>query len=74
VFDHLDQLERTNVRVRGEQNVGRRAGFDEFFPDERILEVDVPGLTSPVLVNFPWKRLPRPVFPIDPGAGWSGAA
>jgi microcystin degradation protein MlrC len=51
-----------------------RAGFDEFFPDERILEVDVPGLTSPVLVNFPWKRLPRPVFPIDPGAGWSGAA
>jgi microcystin degradation protein MlrC len=51
-----------------------RAGFDEFFPDERILEVEVPGLTSPVLVNFPWKRLPRPVFPIDPGAGWSGAA
>jgi microcystin degradation protein MlrC len=51
-----------------------RAGFDEFFPDERILEVDVPGLTSPVLVRFPWKRLPRPVFPIDPGAGWSGAA
>jgi microcystin degradation protein MlrC len=51
-----------------------RAGFDEFFPDERILEVDVPGLTSPVLVNFPWKRLPRPAFPIDPGAGWSGAA
>jgi hypothetical protein len=34
-----------------------RAGFDEFFPDERILEVDVPGLTSPVLVNFHWKRL-----------------
>lgn len=50
-----------------------RAGFDEFFPNERILEVDVPGLTSPVLVNFPWKRLPRPVFPIDPAAGWSEA-
>ena len=44
-----------------------RAGFDEHFPDERIIEVDVPGLTSPVLANFAWRRLPRPVFPIDAG-------
>ncbi|MFN9092226.1 MAG: MlrC C-terminal domain-containing protein, partial [Alphaproteobacteria bacterium] len=51
-----------------------RAGCDEVFPAERSLVVDVPGLTSPILVNFPWKRLPRPVFPIDPDAGWSGAA
>jgi microcystin degradation protein MlrC len=47
-----------------------RAGFDEFFPDDRIFEVDAPGLTSPVLANFPWRRLPRPVFPLDPEAGW----
>ncbi|WP_135465803.1 M81 family metallopeptidase [Crenalkalicoccus roseus] len=47
-----------------------RAGFDEFFPEARIFEVDTPGLTSPVLANFAWKRLPRPVFPLDPEAAW----
>jgi microcystin degradation protein MlrC len=47
-----------------------RAGFDEFFPPERIHEVDAPGLTSPILANFPWRRLPRPVFPLDPDAIW----
>ena len=49
-----------------------RAGFDEHFPDDRIIEVDAPGLTSPVLANFAWKRLPRPVFPLDAGAAWEG--
>ena len=47
-----------------------RAGFDEFFPDDRIFEVDAPGLTSPVLRNFRWRRLPRPLFPLDPDAAW----
>lgn len=47
-----------------------RAGFDEVAPPERIFEVDAPGLTSPVLERFAWKRLPRPVFPLDPEAGW----
>ncbi|MFL1463888.1 M81 family metallopeptidase [Roseococcus sp. DSY-14] len=51
-----------------------RAGFDEFFPPNRIFEVDSPGLTSPVLSNFRWKRLPRPSFPLDPGAAWAGPA
>lgn len=48
-----------------------RAGFDEFFPPERIFEVDAPGLTSPVLANFAWRRLPRPIYPLDPDAVWS---
>ncbi len=47
-----------------------RAGFDEFFSDDRIFEVDAPGLTSPVLADFGWRRLPRPVFPLDPDAAW----
>jgi microcystin degradation protein MlrC len=47
-----------------------RAGFDEFFPDDRIFEVDAPGLTSPVLANFAWKRLPRPIYPLDPEVVW----
>jgi microcystin degradation protein MlrC len=51
-----------------------RAGFDEFFPPERIHEVDAPGLTSPILRNFAWKRLPRPVFPLDPDTVWQEPA
>ena len=47
-----------------------RAGFQHLFPPERILEVDVPGLTSPNLANFNWRYLPRPVFPLDADASW----
>ena len=49
-----------------------RAGFQHLFPPERILEVDAPGLTSPNLANFNWLHLPRPVYPLDPMAGWNG--
>jgi microcystin degradation protein MlrC len=47
-----------------------RGGFDEFFPPERVIEVDTPGLTSPVLERLAFKGLPRPAFPLDPGATW----
>jgi microcystin degradation protein MlrC len=48
-----------------------RGGFDEFFSHEQVIEVDAPGLTSPVLSRFPWKYMPRPVLPIDATAEWS---
>jgi microcystin degradation protein MlrC len=48
-----------------------RGGFDEFFTPERVIEVDTPGLTSPVIERLPFKGLPRPVFPLDAGANWS---
>jgi hypothetical protein len=35
-----------------------------------VIEVDTPGLTSPVLERLDFKGLPRPVFPLDPGAQW----
>jgi len=47
-----------------------RAGFDEFFAPEQIVEVDALGLTNPVLSRFPFKRLPRPVYPLDPETVW----
>jgi microcystin degradation protein MlrC len=50
-----------------------RAGFDEVAPPERILEVDGPGLTSPVLSRFEFRRLPRPIYPLDEDAAWSPA-
>ena len=51
-----------------------RAGFDEFFPPERIFEVDCPGLTSPALHTFQWTRLPRPVYPLDEATAWAPPA
>jgi microcystin degradation protein MlrC len=48
-----------------------RGGFDEFFGPERIVEVDLPGLTSPMLARFEWTRLPRPVIPLDDGVAFS---
>ena len=48
-----------------------RGGFDEFFGPAQIVEVDLPGLTSPMLARFEWTRLPRPVIPLDDGVEFS---
>nr|WP_283949489.1 M81 family metallopeptidase [Limobrevibacterium gyesilva] len=48
-----------------------RGGFDEFFRHEQVIEVDAPGLTSPILHHFNWQHLPRPVVPLDPQATWA---
>lgn len=47
-----------------------RGGFDEFFGNDRITEVDAPGLCSPMLKRFAWKNLPRPVIPLDDNVTW----
>lgn len=47
-----------------------RAGFDEFFPDDAIYDVDSSGLTTPNLKQIAFQRLPRPVWPIDDDAVW----
>jgi microcystin degradation protein MlrC len=47
-----------------------RGGFDEFLSPGQIVEVDLPGLTSPMLNRFAWTRLPRPVIPLDEGVDW----
>lgn len=48
-----------------------RGGFDEFFRHQDVVEVDAPGLTSPVLSRFDWQRLPRPVVPLDENVTWN---
>ncbi|MEZ5660872.1 MAG: M81 family metallopeptidase [Burkholderiaceae bacterium] len=48
------------------------AAFSDYIRFEDMLFVDTPGRTSPVLTNYPWKRLPRPVLPIDPHTPWAG--
>ena len=42
-----------------------RAGFLPFFPPERVVECDAPGLTSPNLENFDWTGFKRPIYPLD---------
>ena len=49
-----------------------RGGFDEFFRHQDVVEVDAPGLTSPILSRFDWRHMPRPVIPIDAHASWGG--
>lgn len=51
-----------------------RAGFDEFFAHEQVIEVDAPGLTSPILSRFDFRHLRRPIFPIDLDVSWSPPA
>jgi microcystin degradation protein MlrC len=47
-----------------------RAAFEGWTSDERIVEVDCPGLTTPNLRTLPWQRLTRPVYPIDDDTVW----
>ena len=47
-----------------------RAGFLPWFSPENVYEIDTAGLTSPVLDRWPFERLPRPSFPLDPDTQW----
>jgi len=47
-----------------------RAGFDEFFGSDQVLEVDVPGMVTPILTRIPFRNLKRPIFPFDPEMSW----
>lgn len=65
-------IDLSKVRIFVVKSRGHfRAGFDEFFPPEQILEVDVPGLTTPVLSRLGLNRVPHPIFPLDPDMEWS---
>jgi len=48
-----------------------RGGFDEYFAHEQVIEVDAPGLTTPMLQHFPWRNLPRPAIPLEREVEWT---
>lgn len=62
----IAQLRVLVVKSRGHF----RAGFDEHHTPEQIIEVDVPGLTTPILSKLGLDRVPRPIFPLDPDMDW----
>lgn len=73
VFFEMFGLDVASARTVVVKSRGHfRAGFDEFFKPDQVIEVDAPGLTSPVLSRFDFKNLPRPVFPLDQDAVWDG--
>lgn len=68
----MHDIDVSTVRILIVKSRGHyRAGFDEYFPEAQIFDVDSPGLTTPNLKNVDFKRLPRPVFPIDQEATWT---
>ena len=71
VFFHMLGLDIAAARTVVVKSRGHfRAGFAPWFPPERVLEIDTAGLTSPVLERWPFERLPRPCFPLDPETDW----
>lgn len=50
-----------------------RAGFDEFVGPEQVYDVDAPGLAPQRLDAFPFNKIPRPMYPLDPETTWSKA-
>lgn len=47
-----------------------RAGFDEFFSAPQIFDIDVPGLTMRRLECIEFKKIARPMYPIDRDFDW----
>ncbi len=71
VFFEMMGLDIGRARTVAVKSRGHfRGGFDEFFGPEQIVEVDLPGLTSPILGRFDWTRLPRPAIPLDDEVEW----
>jgi microcystin degradation protein MlrC len=52
--------------------VVKTASNFQFFARWRdgLIRVDSPGTTQSDLTAFPWKRLPRPIYPLDPLSDW----
>lgn len=67
-FD-LDIADFKSMIVKSRGHV--RAGFDEFFGTEQVVEVDGPGLTTPVLARMQLNKTPRPIYPADKDMQWS---
>ncbi len=64
-FHHFG-LDPTAARIVVVKSRGHfRAGFKGVIADDRIIEVDAPGLVSANLDAVEWKGLTRPIHPID---------
>jgi microcystin degradation protein MlrC len=67
LYNHLG-LDLADAKVV----VVKTASNFQFFSRWRsgLIRVDSPGTTQSDLTAFTWKRLPRPIYPLDPLADW----
>jgi microcystin degradation protein MlrC len=67
LYSHLG-LDVTDAKMV----VVKTASNFQFFSRWRsgLIRVDSPGTTQSDLTAFKWKRLPRPIYPLDPLADW----
>ena len=49
-----------------------RAAYDGLY--DEIIIVDAPGAASPNLTALPWRRLGRPIYPLDPDTAFDATA
>jgi len=49
-----------------------RAAYEGLYDD--VLILDSPGAASPKLAQLPWRRVGRPIYPLDPGLRWPADA
>jgi microcystin degradation protein MlrC len=61
-FVGLDPLEHKVLVIKS--TIHYRAAFEPLARE--IIEVDAPGLSSSNLARFDFKRIRRPIFPLDP--------
>jgi len=63
-FVGIDPLEEKILVIKS--TIHYRAAFEPIAKE--IIEVDAPGLSSSNLERFAFKRVRRPIFPLDPEA------
>jgi microcystin degradation protein MlrC len=61
-FVGIDPLREKILVVKS--TIHYRAAFEPIAKE--IIEVDAPGLSSSNLARFPYRRIRRPIFPLDP--------
>jgi microcystin degradation protein MlrC len=61
-FVGIDPLREKILVVKS--TIHYRAAFEPIVKE--IIEVDAPGLSSSTLARFPYRRVRRPIFPLDP--------
>ena len=72
VFFEMVGLDLARARVVVVKSRGHfRSGFDEFFGPQQVIEVDGPGLCSPVLSRFRFTHMKRPIYPLDADMAWT---
>jgi microcystin degradation protein MlrC len=62
-------LEPADARlVQVKSPMAFRAAYEGLY--DEVIVVAAPGAANPDLVSLPWKRLPRPIYPLDPETRW----